>query len=213
MKHLFYLSLLLLITVSSCKKPGSAAVIVYQNSLVADNQTWLVDSNNIHVRKYTNGHYSIRVDSPDIISYSLAPYANINFPYTVQVDGAAVLDSTGGLGNVAVIFNVADNIDFAVAEIWTNGTYRIWTRANGSTSILVNFTYSAAIHTGSGSTNTIKLIQNQYNVELQVNNTSMGTFDITMPTSLVGTGPAVATPASPFTPITGLFNNFSIAKN
>ena len=212
MKYLFCLSLAFGLMISSCKKEPKANII-YQNNLTTDDQTWLVDSTNYHVRKFDQGHYSIRVDSPDHITYSLAPYGTINFPYTVQLDGTAVLDSTSGLGNVAVVFNVADNIDFAVAEVWTNGTYRIWTRINGSTSTLVNFTFNSAIRTGSGSKNTIKIIQNQYNMELQINNISMGTFYTSLPSSNVGAGPEVATAISGFTPVTGQFNNFSIAKN
>jgi len=214
MKNTIYLLLLAFITISSCKKESAASDVVYQDTLVTNDQTWPVDSDNIHMRKFNQGHYSIRVDSPDIITYALAPYANISFPYSVQVDGTTVLDSTDLTGNVAVIFNVADNIDFDVAEVWTNGTYRIWTRINGSTSTLVNFTYSTAIKTGSGSKNTVKVIQNQSNMELQINGVSMGTFILPLPSSLVQTGPAVATASNPgFTPVTGLFNNFSIAKN
>jgi len=80
-------------------------------------------------------------------------------------------------------------------------------------STVVNFTANAAIQTGYGSKNTIKLIQNKTTMELRVNNVSMGTFNIALPTALVETGPAVATAISNFTPVTGLFNNFSISKN
>lgn len=199
---------------TGCKKePAATATIVYQDDLVSDNHTWLVDSNSYRVRKFDRGHYSIRVDTQDRLVYSLAPYATINFPYTVQVDGITELDDTLKLGNVAVVFNVTDNINFTVAEIWTNGTYRIWTRVNGTTSTVVNFTTNSAIQTGSGSKNTIKLIQNQSTMELQVNNVSMGAFNISLPSSLVQTGPAVATAISNFTPMAGLFNNFSISKN
>ena len=211
MRNLFYL-LILFITISSCKK-DTAATVVYQDTLTTDNQTWTVDSTIYGVSKFDQGHYSIRVDSSDRIRYSLAPYSNITFPYTVQVDGMAVLDNTNLTGNVAVVFNYVDNINFAVAEVWTNGTYRIWTRVNGNTSTLVNFTYNSAIQSYSGKKNTIKVIQNQSSVELQINNISMGTFNLALPSQLVETGPAVATAISNFTPVTGLFNNFSISKN
>jgi hypothetical protein len=214
MKNLFYISLLLFITVSSCKKePVATATVVYQNDLVSDNQTWPVDSNAYMVRTFNQGHYSIRVDSPNRLVWALAPYASINFPYTVQVDGTSELDNVAQLGNVAVVFNLTSNTNFSVAEIWTNGTFRIWTRVNGATSTLVNFTTNSAIQTGSGSKNTIKLIQNQSTMELRVNNVSMGTFNISLPSSLIQTGPAVATAVSNFTPMAGLFNNFSISKN
>ena len=214
MKYLLYFCLLFLIAFSSCKK-GPTVNILYQDTLTTDNQTWLVDSNNYHVRKFIQGHYTIKVDSPNHITYAPAPYASINFPYTVQVDGTPVLDSAGGWGNVAIAFNIVDNNNFDVAEIWTNGTYRIWTKANGSISNLVNFTSTAAIQTGSGSKNTIKIIQSQYNAELKINNTSMGTFGISLPSSSVQTGPAAATASLGygFTPVTGQFNNFSIDKN
>jgi len=117
------------------------------------------------------------------------------------------------LGNVAVVFNYTDNIDFTVAEIWTNGTYRIWTRVNGNTSTVVDYTYSSAINTGTGSKNTIKLVQNQSSTQLLINNVSMVTLNMPLPSGFVATGPAVATAVAEFTPETGLFNNFSISKN
>jgi hypothetical protein len=214
MKKLLYLLLLPFIMFSSCKKDNIAtAMVIYQDSLVTDNHTWLEDSTNYHIRKFDQGHYFIRVDSPGIITYSLAPYANIGFPYSVQVDGTPVLDDAGQLGSVAVIFNVVNNSNFDVAEVWTNGTFRIWTMANSGASTLVNFTFSPAINTGSGNKNTIKLVQSQSTVELLVNNTAMGTFNLVLPSGLVEAGPAVATAGTGFTPVTGLFNNFSILKN
>ena len=212
MRNLLYL-LMLFIAISSCKKEHTATVI-YQDALTTNDLTWTVDSTNYGVSKFDQGHYSIRSDSPVRIRYSFAPYATINFPYTVQVDGTAVLDNTSLLGSVAVIFNRVDSIDYTVAEVWTNGTYRIWKKVNGTNSTLVNFTYNSAIQSYSGNKNTIKVIQNQSSMELQINNTSMGTFNISLPAQLVETGPAVSTAGSPtFTPVTGLFDNFSIWKN
>ena len=213
MKNLIYLLFLLLAAVSSCKKDSTAANIIYQDDLVNDKQTWPVDSSSYYVRNFDQGHYSVRVDTPDRLVFSAAPYGNINFPYTVQVDGISLLDDINLRGNVAIVFNHVDHINFDVAEVWTNGTYRIWTRVNNVTSTFVNYTYSSAINTGSGSKNTIKIIQNQSTVELQINNVSMGTFNIALPSALVQTGPGVATAISYYTPMAGIFNNFSIGKN
>jgi hypothetical protein len=213
MKNLFYLVPILLVTISSCSKPAPPAGIVYQDALTTDNHTWPVDSTTYHVRKFDQGHYTITVKSPNISTYSLAPYGTINFAYTVQLDGTTVLDSASQPRNVAVIFNFVDNNNFAVAEIWTNGMYRIWTWANSQRTIVADYTLSTAIITGPGSKNTIKVIQNQTIMELKVNNVSMGVFVIALPSSAVQTGPAVANGASNFAPVTGLFNNFSIARN
>jgi len=212
MKNVLYILVLLLITVSSCKKP--MATVVYQDDLTTDNQTWLSDSTVYSVIKFDQGHYSIRVDSPNRITHTSAPYANINFPHTVQVDGTTVLDNTNQQGAIGILFDQIDSIDYTVAEIWTNGTYRIWQKVNGLNSILVDFTYNTAIQTGSGSKNTIKVIQNKSDVEMVVNNISMGIFTIPLPAQLVKTGPSVSTASAlNFTPVTGLFNNFSISKN
>jgi hypothetical protein len=213
MKYLLYFSLLTFIAISSCKK-DAAPDIIYQNTLVTADQAWTVDSNSLDVRKFYQGHYSIRVDSTEIISYTLAPYSTINFPYTVQVDGTAILDDPGMLGGMAIVFNYVDHGDYDVAEIWTDGTYRIWIRTNGNISTFVNFTSSSAINAGSGSKNTIKVIQNQSDMQLVINGTSMGTFTLGLPSSLVQTGPATFTASPPYyTPVTTLFNNFSIVKN
>ena len=213
MKYLLCFSLLICIAISSCKK-DAAPDIVYQNTLVTDNQTWTIDSESISIRKFDQGHYSIRVDSPQIITYTLAPYSTINFPYSVQVDGTIVLDNPSQLGGMAIVFNYVDHGDYEVAEIWSNGTYRIWTRTSGNISTLVNYTVSSAINHGSGSKNTVKVIQNQSNMVLQVNGISLGTFNIALPSSLVQTGPATSTSGlTYFTPVTCLFNNFSIVKN
>jgi len=212
MKYLFYLTFVIFLSVSSCKKETST--IVFQDTLVSNDQLWPIDSSSTEIRQYYQGHYSIRVDSPEIIDYSLAPYSTINFPYTVQVDGIAELDDPSQWGAIAIVFNYADHNDYDVAEIWANGTYRIWTRINGNISTLVNFTYSADINTGSGTKNTVKVIQNQSAMQLVINGFSMGTFNLALPSSLVQTGPATATAGSQdYTPVTGLFNNFSIAKN
>jgi hypothetical protein len=213
MKNLLYLLVILLVIISSCGKPAPPAGIVYQDALTTNDNTWPVDSATHHVRKFEQGHYSITVLSPDVLTYSLAPYGTINFPYTVQVDGTTVLDSASQPGNVAVVFNFIDDNNFAVAEIWTNGTYRIWTRALGQTTTVADYSLSTAIITGSGSKNTITVIQNQTIMELKVNNVSMGVFVIALPSSPVQTGPAVANGVSNFAPVTGLFNNFSIGRN
>jgi hypothetical protein len=213
MKYVIYFSLLLLTAISACKKDAGPDY-VFKDSLVTNNQTWLIDSGSISIRKFTQGHYSIRVDSPATLSWSLAPYSNINFPYTVQVDGTPLLDNTNQTGGFAIVFNYTDDNDFDVAEVLTNGTYRIWQKTNGSNSTLVNYTVSAAITPGSGSINTIKVIQNQSSMQLLVNGISLCTFNITLPSSLIQTGPAAIAIGQPlFTPVTTLFNNFSIAKN
>jgi hypothetical protein len=212
MKYLFYLSFLFM-AISACKK-DAAPDIIYTDTLTTNNLTWTVDSNSISIRKFDQGHYSIRVDSPQIITYTLAPYSSINFPYTVQVDGTPILDDANQLGGFAIVFNYVDHSDYDVAEVWTNGTYRIWNRTNGNILTVVNFTYSAAIPPGSNNKSTIKVVQNQSNMQLQINGTSVGTFNISLPSSLVQTGLATSTAGiNYFTPVTSLFNNFSIAKN
>jgi hypothetical protein len=201
------------VVVSRKIEQNAASQIVYQDDLTTDNNTWTTAATNIDVRRFSDGHYSIRNKRSDHIVYSLAPYSTINFPYTVQVEGTTILDDPSQRGNVSVVFNYTDNVDFNVAEIWTNGTFRIWTRANGITSTTVGFTVNSAIHTGSGSTNTIRLVQDQTTTQLYVNNILLGTFNIPMPAKLIQTGPAVATAKNNYTPETGLFNNFSISKN
>jgi len=210
----FYILMVLLILVASCKKDATGtATIIYQDSLTTNDQTWYVDSTINEVTQFSGGHYSIRGVEPNQLSFSTAPYGNINFPYSVQVDGTIDLDNSGGSDNIALIFNHCNNSNYDIVDIWTNGTYRIWQKVNGNDSILLNNTFNSAINTGSGSKNTIKVIQNQSNMQLLVNGVSMCTYNIGLPAVYVEAGIGIGTSGANFTPVTGLFNNFSISKN
>jgi hypothetical protein len=218
MKKEICLILFLLIILVSCKKndpePKPTPTIIYQDCLTVDDKTWASDSNTYYIRKFNQGHYFIRVDTIGFIAYSLAPYGYIISPYSVQVDATIQLDNSNMIGNIGIIFNHLDYKDFAVAEICSNGAYDIWQVSGGTFSSIMNPILSYAINKGSGAKNTIKIIQNETSLELQINNVSIGTFPVYLPDAYVGVGMSTSTVFNNFyTPATGLFNNLIISKN
>lgn len=206
---------LMLFALASCKKIESllsTETVIYQNDLKVDDGTWTSDSTKVHVRKFYQGHYFLRVDSLNIISYSLAPYGTLDFPYSVQVDATAQLDDTNMHGNVGLVFNFVDKSNYNVFEISTSGTYHIWSRVDGDIEQVVMSTISSAIKKGSGSMNTIKLIQGTDSLEVKINNTSLGYFQVSIAYSDCKVGVSTSTAANEYTPVTGLFNNFILSK-
>jgi hypothetical protein len=211
MNYKSYLLFAVFIVLMSCKKNKTDSVILYQDSLTVNNKTWLIDSTRTHVRKYSNAHYEIRVDTvPHIIDYSLAPYQTINFPYTMQVDAIIKTPNINGLSEIGLIFNYIDALDYSALAVSNNGSFWIWKRVNGSNTTLITTTYSSAILTGYNEVNTIKLIQNTTSIELIINAVSQGHFSIALPDKYIKTGFFTGTIS---TSTVGLFNDFVLTKN
>ena len=216
MKKEIYFVTLLLITLASCKKNESESTIVYQDNLSVDKKTWLCDSSSNYVRKFYQGHYYIRTDTINRFGYSLAPYGTIDFPYSVQVDAVIQLDNPSDIGYVGIIFNHTDVTHFSIIQVDNTGEYFIWSYNNGNYATNAPLTYSPAIQRESGVKNTIKIIQSTTSVELQINNNTMGTFTLPIPTNYIQVGLLAGTVPSNsnyYTPVTGLFNNFIITEN
>jgi hypothetical protein len=213
MKLILYSCFVLLFAFASCKK-DSTQIAVYQDDLTTDKQTWNVDSSSNGYRKFDQGHYLITVDTINELFYSLAPYYTINYPYSVQVDGTFELLNSNGIGAVGIIFNHIDANNYSRADVWTNGTYAIVTKTNGTFTTNISSTYSSVINPLSGSENTIKVIQNASTLELLINNTSVATYPISLPASNCSSGVVALTDPNPYyTPVTGWFNNFILSKN
>ena len=214
MKREIYFIMLLLIAIVSCKKTDTEPTIIYQDDLSVDKKTWTVDSTRVHVRKFYQGHYLISEDSIGRFEYSLAPCETINYSYSMQVEGSINLDNINLLGNIGLIFNYIDGSNYSVLEIFNNGTYRIFKRNNGVTSTIIPTTICAAIHIGSGVYNTIKIVQNNTSLELQLNNILVGRFSIPLPNAYIKVGITAGTGGTngQFTPVTGLFNNFILIR-
>jgi len=215
MKKELYFILLVFIALTSCnliQTDTTNSKIIYQDNLKVDQKTWTSDSTNLHVRKFYQGHYSLKVDSMNIISYSIAPYGTLNFPYSVQVDATAILDNSDMRGNVGIVFNFIDKSNFDVAEISTNGTYHLWSKVDGDNENIVSSTISSAINSGSGSKNTLKLIQTSDSLVVQINSITVGSFPVSIDDSYLSVGVCTSTVTNDFTPVTGLFNNFILSK-
>ena len=220
MKKIFYLCLLIISLISSCTKNDkspivvSPMIIVFQDSLSVYDNGWLVDSTSAEVHKFYGGHYVMRLDTIGRLLYSLAPYATLNFPYSLQVDATIQLDLSSQQGCIGLIFNYVDPNDYYILEVYNYGDYRIWQRLKGSTVILNNSTYSTAINIGSGFKNTIKINQDSTSLKLSINNAPIGTFAIPLINSYTRVGLVIGTgvPSAYYTPMDGLFNNFSITK-
>jgi hypothetical protein len=199
----------------SCKKtdsdqPTQQPVVIYQDNLTVDKGTWPVDSTSIHVKKFQGGHYLIEVDSvPNVISFSLAPCDSINFSYSMQADVTVEYDTSRTTAIAGMIFNWTNHGNYFVVELTSKGNYRIWERIDGSISTFQSPTFSAAIHTGNLARNTIKLIQSAETMELIINGTSVGTFDIWLPDVFFKVGLSTSTGQAP---VKGLFNNFILEK-
>lgn len=220
MNRKMYVILLLIITLAttSCKKENAnhESTVVYQNSLTVNDKTWITDSTSLHVRKFYQNHYFIKEDSLNQFSYSLAPFATINYQYSVKVDAATLPNDTSKLGFVGIIFNRVSATQYSVFEITNNGTFSAWTYNSGTFTNIVGTTFCWAIRTASGIVNTIQITQNYNTVDFQINNVDAGSFPSALLSSNVQVGVLAGTaPTSEsvyFTPIIGLFNNFSITK-
>ncbi|HTJ48642.1 MAG TPA: hypothetical protein VL443_04235 [Cyclobacteriaceae bacterium] len=228
MKRETYFILLFLLTIVSCKQNDpepdldSKSSIIYQDSLSVDKKVWISDSTVYHVRKFYQGHYSVREDSIDTGGYSLAPYSTINFPYSIQVDGIIQLDDPSKTGYIGIVFNLTDNNHYSIFEIDNDGMYFIWTNNNGSTTTIAPYTQCSSFKTGSGVKNTLKLSQNSNKIQLRVNDVVVGKFKVAMPSDNMQAGVFVGTlnkkvPSNVedlyYSPTTGLFNNFILTKN
>lgn len=219
--------LLLLLFIVSCKDDPEPALdaqstILYEQDFSVDNVGWVTDSTAYHVRKFYQGHYSIRQDSVNIAGFSLAPYPSINFPYSVQVDGIIQLDDPKEVGFIGIVFNYTDKNHFSIFEIANDGTYFIWSYDNGSTSSIAPDTNCPSFKTGSGVRNTLKISQNADKIQLRINDVVVARYPSTLPNDYVYAGVFVGTanrrdPGNAggiyFTPTTGLFNNFILTKN
>jgi hypothetical protein len=228
MKRETYFILLFLMIIVSCKdndpEPDldSQSTILYEDKLSLDTQSWITDSTIYQVRKFYQGHYSIRVDSIDRAGYSLSPYKMLNFAYSIQVDGVIKLDNPSETGYIGIVFNHTDNNHFSVFEINNDGTYFIWTYNNGSTTTIVPYTQCSSFKTGNGAKNTLKLSQNSNKIQLRINDVVAGSYPSTMPSDNIQAGVFVATlnikvPSNVtgvfFSPTTGLFSNFILTRN
>lgn len=228
MKKETCLILLLLIVIVSCKKndpePELDAVssVIYEDGLSVEENTWISDSTVYHVRKFYKGHYSIRQDSINTGGFALAPYAMINFPYSVQVDGIIQLDDPSKTGYIGIVFNHTDVNHYSIFEINNNGTYFIWTYNNGSTTTIALNTQCSSFKIGNGAKNTLKISQNSNKIQIRVNEVLSGTFPATMPGDTMQAGVFVGTinvkvPSNVAglynSPTTGIFNNFILTKN
>ncbi len=164
--------------------------------------------------KFNQGHYTATIDTVNLIAYNNAPNVTINFPYAVQCDMIIQLKDTNKLGNAGIIFNYVDNKNFVVAEFFTNGTYQVWRSIKGTYSFVINSTYTTAVKKG-GKTNTFKVIQNRTTAEIIINNTSVRSFALSLPSANCKSGPLAGTevPINYYTPLTVLFNNFILYKN
>ncbi|HTX87793.1 MAG TPA: hypothetical protein VMC08_02300, partial [Bacteroidales bacterium] len=144
-----------------------------------------------------------------IIAYSAAPLSDINYSYSVQVDATVQFAAPGISGNVGIVFNLLDNQNYCVAELTSKGYYRVWEKVDGSITTIQALTLNSAIQTGNSAKNTIKIIQGAGAVELIINGTSMGSFDIPLPGDIVKVGISASTGQNP---AEGLFNNFIVVK-
>jgi hypothetical protein len=212
------LLLIIILATASCKKDTVAteSTVVYQNSLTVNDKTWITDSTSLHVRKFYQNHYSIKEDSLNQFESSLAPFATINYQYSVKVDAATLPNDTSKLGYVGIIFNYVNATQYSIFEITNNGTFSAWTYNSGTFTNIVGTTFFGAIRTANGIVNTIQITQNYTTVDFQINNVDAGSFPSALLSSNVQVGVlAGAVPTSEsvyFTPVTGLFNNFSITK-
>jgi hypothetical protein len=203
-------TLLAMTILASCKKSDTGPTIVFQDDLTVDQGTWIVDSTNVHLKKFYQGHYLLKVDSvPNIISFSLAPFAAYNYPYSVQVDAMLQLDNATKSGHVGIIFNRTDQSDYCIAEISNMGTYHIWERIAGVISDIAPSASNSAIKTGLSVKNTIEIIQSSASLQLLINNVSIGSYTISLPSAASQVGISTSTN---LVPSTGLFNNFVIKK-
>jgi len=209
-KFIFILSALAFL--ASCKKDETKPdpTIVYQDDLTSNKNTWTTDSTHTHLRKFYQGHYLLKVDTvPNIITYSFAPFGTLNYPYSIQVDAMMQIDNSDMIGEIGMIFNRIDKSNYCIVEISNNGTYRIWQRINGNITSIISSTFNPVIRSGLSVINTIKIIQSSTSVQLLINNTSIGTYNLSIPNTFFQVGVSTATY---IVPVTGLFNNFVIEK-
>jgi|GEM_PF-2736139 len=203
---------------SSCKKSSEnvkpSPTIVYAHKLQTEDMTWYVGSSGAFAYKFDQGHYSIYTNSTNYTYFASAPFGTINYPYSVQVDARINLEDITRSAAAGIVFNRIDVNDYSVIAISSVGTYYVYTYNNGTFTDIVKATFSPYIKTGSNAKNTITLNQNKSSIDVLINYIKVGTYSLSMPTgTYITVGPYIATYSDNYyTPVTGLFNNFIIAK-
>lgn len=167
----------------ACKKNSPENQIIFQDDF-STNKGWTVGNIQSLIYAYNNSKYQITVDTPGIMCWSFAPYGftpysgEINYTYSLKVDFTITLDDNSKLGLAGLLFNYIDNQNFSFVFISDNGFYEILQKLNGTPYTIVPATSSKAINLEKGSVNTLELIQNAKTLELNINNQSIGTFQI-----------------------------------
>ena len=208
----------ILVLTSSCKKKDDdvkpSPVILYQDKLVTDNDTWYKLNTNDYILEFAQGGYSIVSNVAGYFYSSRAPYNLSASPYILQVDVTTILQDVSKSGYVGFFFNSSSNTNYSVFCIYTDGKYGIW-KYDGAYTTVISPTYSAAIRKGSGSKNTIRLAQNKTHVNVQVNNQNLGTYALALPPTMNSAGLMVGAMNLNygFTQVRGVFNNFVIKTN
>jgi hypothetical protein len=193
--------------------PTPNAVVLYKESFLMDDHQWKVDSTSNYILKYYQSHYSLKSNKIKNLLFSTAPYGNIDFPYSVQVDGIIQVENLKKVGYLGVIFNLIDTNNYSSFEIGSDGSYFIWNFNKGKYTYLGYASYNQEVKTTSGAKNTLKVTQNASTIDFQINTVYIKTISLAMLKSAIQVGVSVDTDSALFTPTTNLFNNFIISKN
>lgn len=208
MKKIFFLITLISISFSACKKNDDVKVadeLKYATDFSEDDHLWYRDADHI-ITPGSNGHYTMNQSQANYQSWAFAPYATINYNYSIR---ATVKLNFGTLGCTGLVYNFLDNDHYYAFYTLNDGTFYAFKKSGPEFTSLVNRSYSAVIKAGVGQTNFLEVRQSGNTASFLVNGTQIGSCQSVRGPGLVRAGIALATTTDP---ITGDFDNVSIWK-
>jgi len=211
MKKLISIILITLMTIASCKKDEDEN-IVYQTNF-SKNNGWYIEESDNYSHRINQGKYEIEVNSPDYYAYSIAPYSDITFDYSISVDCSLILDDTTKFGALGLVYNFFDNNYFTFFLIDNNGYFQVTKREGPNLKVLVQSNLNNGILNNSGQTNRLEVIQRSASTEFKVNNIVVGTLSYGRNYPKVKAGLVTLSATDPgFTKVKAIFDNFTIMR-
>jgi hypothetical protein len=211
MKKLIPIILITLMTIASCKKDEEEN-IVYQTNF-SENDGWYIGESEDFTHRIYQNKYEIGVNSPNYYVYSIAPYSDITFDYSISVDCSLTLDDSTKLGALGLTYNYFDKDYYTFFIIYNDGYFQVTKKEGHNYTTLIQSNVNNGILNNSGQTNRLEVIQRSTSAEFKVNDIVVGTLSYERDYPKVKAGLAALAVADPyFTNVKAMFDNFVIKK-
>lgn len=177
----------------------------YSTDFSQNDHTWPSDNSHIIVTG-TDGHYTMNQSQANYQTWGFAPYATINYNYSVR---ASVKINSSDLGCAGLIYNFLDSDHYYAFYILNDGTFFVFKKGGPDFTNLISRSYSTVIKSGYGKTNFLEVRQSGSTASFLVNGSEIGRCSSVMGFNPVAAGVALQTVSYP---ITADYDNVSIWK-